>query len=171
MLEANSTNKLDYLKDLPGLTFEKVNTTPQMKESVLKHFPKCSVYISAAAISDIEFDAEDEKLKKSDLLDSLPIKTSPDVLKTVMELRNDQKFVAFAAEVDLSEKVLREKWERKPVELLIGTEVNNGLVNKKEVKGFKKSDASYKFFKDGKISFEGSLTKIELAKIILDEIL
>ncbi|RLA63322.1 MAG: bifunctional phosphopantothenoylcysteine decarboxylase/phosphopantothenate--cysteine ligase CoaBC [Epsilonproteobacteria bacterium] len=168
---ANSTNKLDYLKDLPKLTFEKVNTTLEMKECVLKHFPNCSVYISAAAITDIEFNAGNEKLKKSDLMDSLPIKTSPDVLKAVMKIRDGQKFVGFAAEVNLSEEVLREKWERKPVELLIGTEVNNGLVNKEEIKGFKKLDANYKFLKNGKISFEGTLTKIELAKNIMDEIL
>jgi phosphopantothenoylcysteine decarboxylase/phosphopantothenate--cysteine ligase len=165
-----STDKLDLLNDLPTLNMKKVATTGEMKTEVLEHFTNCDVYISAAAISDIEFEAGNVKLKKSSLNESLPIKKSPDVLRTVMELRNHQKFVGFAAEVDLSEQILREKWERKPVELLVGTEVNNGLV-KGEVKGFQNSHANYKFFKDGKISFEGTLSKTELAKNILDEIL
>ncbi|TDJ05340.1 MAG: bifunctional phosphopantothenoylcysteine decarboxylase/phosphopantothenate--cysteine ligase CoaBC [Deltaproteobacteria bacterium] len=166
-----STEKLIFLKDLPNLTLQMVSTTKEMKDRVLEYFPTSDIYISSAAISDIEFEAGDEKLKKSDLKDFLPIKRSPDILSTVMELRNDQKFVGFAAEVNLTVEILREKWERKPVELLIGTEVNNGLINKKEIKGFKNEEASYKFFKDGKITFEGTLSKIELAKNILDEIL
>jgi len=166
-----STDKLNFLKDLPGVTLEKVSTTEEMKETVLNYFPKSDVYISAAAISDIEFTPRDVKLKKSSLRDSLPIKKSPDVLKTVMEIRENQKFVGFAAEVNLTERVLREKWERKPVELLIGTEVNNGLVNKVKLKGFKNEEADYKFFKDGKVSFGGPLSKKQLAINILDEIL
>lgn len=168
---ANSTPKIDFLKNVPGITLLKVNTTKEMKDKVLHYFDEADVYISAAAISDIEFEASDEKMKKASLEESLPIKKSPDVLKTVMAIRADQKFVGFAAEVNLTEELLREKWERKPVDLLIGTEVNNGLVNKLRVKGFKNSDADYKFLKDGKITFAGSLSKKQLAVNILDEIL
>ena len=45
----NSTPKIDFLGDLPKLTLEKVSTTVEMRETVLKYFPESDVYISAAA--------------------------------------------------------------------------------------------------------------------------
>ena len=72
---------------------------------------------------------------------------------------------------NLNEEMLKLKWEDKPVDLLIGTKVHNGLSGDEMVQGFNNENANYKFLQDGKIVFEGLLSKKELAKEILARVL
>ncbi len=167
-----STPKLEYLVGLPGYKLIRAITTKDFLKSVTEYIDDADCYISSAAIGDIEFDVCNEKIKKKTLNDTLKIIKSPDVLKSVLSSRKaGQKIVGFAAEVDLSEEMLRMKWEDKPVDLLIGTKVHNGLSNSEEVQGFNNENANYKFFQDGNIIFDGPLSKADLAKQILTRIL
>ena len=78
------------------------------------------------------------------------------------------KTVGFAAETDLSFKILNEKWDRKPVDLLVGTQVHNGLTpGCSQVSGFSNESAHYSFMENKKITFEGPLNKKFLAQKIL----
>lgn len=168
----DATSKLDYLIGLPGYKLIRDNTTRDFQKSVLENIEKADCYISSAAIGDIEFEVCEEKVKKKNLNESLKIKKSPDILKNVLAIRKpEQKVVGFAAEVDLSEEMLRMKWEDKPVDLLIGTKVHNGLTNSDKVQGFNNENAEYKFLQDGKIIFQGTLSKKELAIEILTRVL
>ena len=67
--------------------------------------------------------------------------------------------------------MLRMKWEDKPVDLLIGTKVHNGLTQNGKIQGFETENADYKFLHKGEIVFEGPLSKKELAFNILERVL
>ena len=167
----NATEKLDLLLSHPNYSLIRVVSTRDMLEAALKSVIDASVYISAAAISDIEFLQGDSKLKKNQLTDSLKISTAPDVLKNILELKNPAlKVIGFAAETNLTEEILLEKWNRKKVDLLIGTHVSSGLTNNdKEAKGFQTDQATYSLLRDGNIFFNGQLSKRELSKKVLQE--
>lgn len=172
----HATNKLDDLLDLPGYELIRVKTTKDMLAAVLTHFDKCSFYISSAAVSDLEFEVSESKLKKDSLMGSqanaLAYKLAPDILAEVLKLKSkNQKIIGFAAETNLDFQTLEKKWKSKPVDLLVGTLVNNGLTDNGELLGFNKSSASYKFFKNGKIVKEETMPKANLPAKIFTELL
>lgn len=166
-----STPKLNYFLETPRYTLLKAETTRQMDIIVQELISQMDVYISAAAISDIEFEYLDKKVKKEQLKESLLIKRAKDILRSVVENKKASQFiVGFAAETDLTEEILLKKWQEKPVDLLIGTEVHSGLNDSStSMKGFSGDSANYKFFSKGKGQFEGILSKNQLAIQILKE--
>lgn len=165
-----STEKLSLLKELPAYKLIEVKTNAEMKAAVDREFVDSDCYISSAAIGDIEFSMESSKIKKEDLNDSLPIKKASDILKEVLgKKRPDQKVIGFAAETDLTEDMMLEKQKRKPVDLLIGTKVNNGLTGS-ALEGFANAEADYLILKDSKFSAH-NLSKQELASVILKQVL
>lgn len=165
-----STEQLQLLKALPNYNLIMVKTNGEMKEAVDKEFKNSDCYISSAAIGDIEFTASTEKLKKADLDKSLPIKKAHDVLKGVLETRKPhQKVVGFAAETDLSEAMMLEKQKRKPVDLLVGTKVNNGLTGG-ERQGFTNPEATYLLLEGSEFT-QMELPKEKLASVILNKVL
>ena len=146
-----ATPKLNYLLDFPRFRLERTITTDDMKKAVARQLNSKDVYISSAAVNDIEFVLEqtmmEQKMKKSQMLDSLPIKTADDILSFVLEKRNpSQQVVGFAAETSLTEDILQKKWQQKPVDLLVGTKVHNGLLGDSATQGFQNEDAEYLFF-------------------------
>ena len=168
-----ATSKLEYLSVFPNFEIQRVVSPSEMSCAVLKSLEIYNLYISSAAIGDIEFIQDRKKIKKANIKDSLPIKQSPDILAQVLkEKPKTLKTVGFAAETDLSFKVLNEKWERKPVDLLVGTKVHNGLTPEcSEVSGFSNDSARYSFMENKEITFEGSLSKKSLAQKILQRFL
>jgi phosphopantothenoylcysteine decarboxylase/phosphopantothenate--cysteine ligase len=166
---AHSTAKLNLFSKHPHFKLIRAKTVEDMKNAVLSEIDNADLYISSAAISDIEFDMSDEKIKKETMGDTLKIKKATDILKTVLEKKSSTlKVVGFAAETDMSDSVLNKKMQSKPVDLLVGTKVNNGLVKNQEVQGFNVDFAEYRLLSNKGFIFEGILTKKELAhKIIL----
>ncbi len=161
------TDKINYLTHLPNIVILKANTTREMEKVVSEHFDNCDVYISTAAMSDIEFQMKDGKLKKDGLVDHLKITTAPDILASVMAKKKNQKIIGFAAETDTDESVFKKKWLRKPVDLLIGNKVNSGITSK--MQGFGQNENEYFFIKDGEIKDQKILSKKELADYIQGE--
>ena len=170
----SATAQLDDLLGLPGFTLHRVTTTREMHEKVLQFIDHSDFYISSAAISDIEFSPSVQKLKKDTLENALYFNQAPDILAEMVERRNklnlNIKIVGFAAETDLSFEVLNKKWQRKPVDLLVGTEVHSGLCHNKEISGFANDEASYKFFKNGKVILEEKIKKAKLPELIFREL-
>lgn len=165
-----STSRLQLLINLPSIKIFYVKTNLEMKEAVEASFKKADCYISSAAIGDIEFDIKNQKIKKSDLSESLHITKAADILKGILEIKRiDQKVVGFAAETDLSESLMQEKQARKPVDLLVGTKVNNGLTGG-ELQGFATEKASYLFLENNKF-LSKELNKEELASVIIAKVL
>ena len=167
----NAVAELDLLNKNPAYKLTRVTTVTQMHDAVHAELKNASAYLSAAAISDLEFDLSPEKIKKESLTDSLKIKKATDVLKTVIEAHlPDLKIVGFAAETDLSDVVLARKFNSKPVDLLVGTKVHNGLVGDTEMIGFNNDQAYYRFMENGVVTKESNLSKSELAEIIFQRI-
>ena len=158
-----ATKKIDYFKEVPDCRIHRVITSTDAYNVILKEIVDSTAYLSPAAIGDIEFPISVKKNKKEEYRDSLPIKASVDILSNVLkERRKDQKIVGFSAETDLNEDIMREKWEKKPVDLLVGTQVDNGLVGNM-TKGFINASAYYNLFEKGEIVFAGKLDKKNLA--------
>lgn len=169
-----ATKDLENLKLHPNFSMIRLNTTEQMFEQVKNIISEFDIYISAAAISDINFKIASEKLKKKDLSGVLNFSNSPDILEYVVNKRfadkSPLKIVGFAAETSPTHEVLSEKWNRKKVDLLVGTKVHSGNTENTEQQGFGNDCAEYSFFKNGNISYTGKLTKKELSKYILKEL-
>jgi phosphopantothenoylcysteine decarboxylase / phosphopantothenate---cysteine ligase len=142
-------------------------STNEMKEVALKLFVKSDLYISAAAVADIEFEVVNQKVKKKDLKD-LKIKGAVDILAEVLKLKKpNQTVISFGAETDVSEPVFREKMERKPVDLMVGNLVHNGLSSKADLQGFAQDSGTYYFVLPNKTLSPQSLSKDQLAQKLL----
>lgn len=167
----NAVKELDLLAKHPNYKLTRVTTVTEMHDAVHAELNQASAYLSAAAISDLEFDMASEKIKKENISDSLKVKKAIDVLKTVIEAHiPNLKIVGFAAETELSDAVLTKKFNSKPVDLLVGTKVDNGLVGNSEIQGFNVDQANYRFMEKGMITPSRSLTKSELAEIIFQRL-
>lgn len=148
----------------PNFTLIKAPTTQKMKEAALAAFPTSDLYISTGAIADIEFEPASEKLKKEKMGDSLPFRIAADIMKEILAIRKPhQKVVSFAAETETTEAVFIEKMNRKPVDLMVGNRVSNGLFGD-VVTGFQTSGGEYYFVTTKKISSPQKLSKTELGE-------
>ena len=168
----DSTNKLDYLTEIPGYNLIRVHTTKEMHQAVMKYFGSSDFYISAAAINDIEFDTKNSKLKKESLneLKTLPIFIAKDILKDVLKMKTiHQKIVGFAAETDLTDEILLRKWNDKPVDLLVGTYVSSGK-SKNDIKGFQANSAKYALVENGEVYSKQVLSKQMLSNEIFSKL-
>jgi phosphopantothenoylcysteine decarboxylase/phosphopantothenate--cysteine ligase len=158
------TDEVENLKGHPHFTLLRTPTTALMKEAALKVFPNSDLYISTGAIADIEFDTASMKLKKEAMGSALPFRQAAYILKEILSIRKKQKIVSFAAETETTEAVFMEKMNRKPVDLMIGNKVSNGLIGEPEVQGFQKAFGEYYFVEMNSISSPVKLSKLELGK-------
>lgn len=167
----HATTKLELLIKHPNYKLVRATTVQDMHDKVHGHLKDADIYISSAAISDIEFEISAGKIKKDTIGNALPVKPAVDILKTVLSKKaSQQKIVGFAAETDLSDAVLKKKMDSKPVDLLIGTKVNNGMTGE-PLEGFNVDHAYYRMMNASGIIFEGNLTKFELAEKIIHHFL
>lgn len=148
----------------PNFKLIRTPTTALMRDAAVKEFPQCDLYISTGAIADIEFDPAENKLKKETMGTSLAFKQAADILKEILTLRKHQKIVSFAAETEPTREVFMEKMNRKPVDLMIGNKVANGLIGSAEVEGFQKSSGEYFFVQNDSIKGPQKLSKYQIGE-------
>lgn len=159
-------NQLNTLSYLPRTRLIKALTTHQMHQAVMSVIESADVYISAAAIGDFEFKMSEHKLKKSQRSSTMEMIASVDILQEVINKKiSHLKIVGFAAETDLSDEVIQEKLNRKPVDLLIATKVHHAF-GEGEQMGFSNDNAHYKVYQQKQLMFGGELAKQELAQLI-----
>ena len=162
-----ASSELNLITKHPFYKLTRVVTVKEMSDAVFSEIKNAEAYISAAAISDWEFDIAKEKIKKEKSNESLPIKKAQDILRSVIDQYTGKiKIVGFAAETNLTDDVLIAKFRSKPVDLLVGTKVDNGLGTKTKEQGFGVDEASYRFVEEGFITNEKALSKTELAEVI-----
>lgn len=143
-------------------------TTAEMLKEAKLAAPQSDLVIAAAAVADFEFETAQGKLKK-DQLTHLPVVRAVDVLAELLQQRKPgQKFVSFAAETDTSEAMFREKFQRKPVDLMIGNRVHSGLSEGLKREGFSEDRGTYWFVSPLGTSTPQGLTKSQLAQRILE---
>jgi phosphopantothenoylcysteine decarboxylase/phosphopantothenate--cysteine ligase len=157
--------EIENLKGHPAFQLIKAATTSQMKNAALEFFPGADLYISTGAIADIEFDVASEKMKKENMGLSLPFHQAPDILKEILSIKkSNQKVVSFAAETQTTPEVFQEKMNRKPVDLMVGNKVANGLIGHDQLEGFQKENGTYFFITNQTIKGPMSLSKNEVAE-------
>lgn len=162
-------DSFSYLEKHPSYSSSVVSTTQDLLKEVTNLLSNFDIYISPMAVSDIEFDYVDQKIKKSSMKKAFSYKPAPDVLKYVVENKRPNQFVVgFAAETDLSESVISEKMKRKPVDLLVANLVNSGF-NGSDKKGFGTKRGDYKLVTPkGTLFSVNNLGKDQLVKLIFD---
>lgn len=159
----NCSSEINELEQHPHCQIYFTPTTESMKNKALELFPSMDLYISTGAIADIEFDVSSEKLKKEKMENSIPFRQAADILKEILTIKKPhQKIISFAAETETQAEVFQEKMNRKPVDLMIGNKVNNGLVHDSRVIGFKKDHGEYFFVTKESIIGPEKLTKKEI---------
>lgn len=159
------TSEVNYLLLHPHLSVIKSPTTQIMRDHAVNFFPEANIYISTGAIADIEFDPASEKLKKESMTSTLEFRQAADILKEILTLKEpQQKVVSFAAETQTTEEVFREKMNRKPVDLMVGNKVSNGLVESDKVEGFQTDSGTYFFITKDKTIGPIPLTKQEVGE-------
>lgn len=162
------SSEVEQLKGHPRFQLLKTPTTALMKEAAVAQFPQADLYISTGAIADIEFDVAGEKIKKEKMGNHLSFHQAADILQEILKLkRPHQKVVSFAAETETTREVFMEKMQRKPVDLMVGNKVANGLIGQKEVEGFQTQGGSYFLVETEKITGPLALTKQEVGEKLL----
>jgi phosphopantothenoylcysteine decarboxylase/phosphopantothenate--cysteine ligase len=165
-----STTQLEHLTAHPKFSLEFITSTFDLEKKVKENIQDADVYISSAAINDIAFKELDQKLKKKDINNSLEVTLTPDILKSVVLHKKENQFIiGFAAESEINEAILKEKWNSKPVDILIGNKVSNGLSNNSQL-GFDSNEGEYFFVKKGEITNNQKLSKKQLASYILTQV-
>jgi phosphopantothenoylcysteine decarboxylase/phosphopantothenate--cysteine ligase len=163
------TNEIENLKGHPSFEIIRTPTTQLMKESALKLFPEACLYVSTGAIADIEFEVATEKMKKENLGEFISFHQAPDILKEILSIaKPHQKIVSFAAETRPEADVFQEKMARKPVDLMIGNRVSNGLIGSSEVTGFQKDQGEYYFVTKNHIAGPKYMTKREIGQHLVN---
>lgn len=162
------TDEVNYLAGHPKFKLIRTPTTALMKDAAVASFPKADLYISTGAIADIEFDVASEKLKKEKMGSSLGFHQAADILQEILKIKKShQKVVSFAAETETTKEVFQEKMNRKPVDLMVGNKVSNGLIGSPKVEGFQTSEGSYYFVQTDKISGPFALKKQDVGTALV----
>ena len=108
-------------------------------------------------------------MKKETMGSALPFHQAPDILQEILKIKKpSQKVVSFAAETETTQKVFQEKMNRKPVDLMIGNKVANGLIGSTEVEGFQKNEGSYFFVTTTNISGPHPLAKKQIGEKLVE---
>lgn len=108
-----------------GVYLERVTTAKEMKQAVLKHYPRADVVLMAAAVADFRFSGNfREKLRKQDIRAVLEVEPTPDILEELGRRKEHQLLVGFAAETGKLLEKAAEKMTRKGVDLMVANDVS-----------------------------------------------
>ncbi len=114
-----------YLEPPAGVYLEKVTTAEEMKQAVLKHYPRADVVLMAAAVADFRFSGSfREKLRKQDIRPVLEVEPTPDILEELGKRKERQLLVGFAAETSELREKAAEKMTRKGVDLMVANDIS-----------------------------------------------
>lgn len=165
----NSTFNKTALKEHPRLKMLEVSTTQEMYQIIEPLFSHADVFISSAAISDIEFEVSCSKIKKDLSDNNLNFTWAQDILSEMIKRKKHQKIISFAAESDSTPETFLKKWNKKPTDLMVGNIVNNGLSNHNpQPQGFSQDSNEYYFINNKAISSPIKLSKRDLSEYIFN---
>ncbi len=145
-----------------------VKTAEEMFRAIKKEFPRCDIFISAAAVADYRpKKVSSSKLKKGKSQHLiLELVENKDILKEVSMIRKKKQIVVgFSVETENEIQNSKEKLEKKKLDLIV---INNPL---EEGAGFEvDTNQIYILKKDGTLKKYPTKLKIDVANDILDEI-
>jgi phosphopantothenoylcysteine decarboxylase/phosphopantothenate--cysteine ligase len=101
-----------------------VKTAAEMRQAILKEFPKATAVVMAAAVADYcpeKFVAK--KIKRGKKPIQIRLKPNPDILKEIGLKKNGQILIGFAAETDALEANAKRKLRDKKLDLIVANDV------------------------------------------------
>ena len=103
-----------------------MSTAEEMYDQVNKYIAKTDIFVSAAAVADfVPSKFSKQKIKKEQTQNSVEIKPTKDILKSVaVKKKKNQYMIGFAVETEATEKNTKKKLETKNLDLLV---LNNPL--------------------------------------------
>ncbi len=148
-----------------GATVEKVTTAAEMKEAVLKAFPKADIVVMAAAVSDFRFrDVRPDKTAKAGLAGPVVLEPTEDILSLLGKRKKGQILVGFAAETHDMLDNARNKMARKKADLMVANPVGGG-------RGFEADETEVHIIRPGgRVRSTARLSKREASRTIFDDI-
>lgn len=149
-----------------GVDLVFVETADEMFDAVKKHFGTADVVIKAAAVADFKpATRESEKIKKDKDVLTIELHRTRDILQYLGENKEHQVLVGFAAETnDLLENAMK-KLKQKKLDLIVANDLTE------EGAGFGvDTNVATLLFPDGRVTKLPKMTKRELARVIIDEV-
>ncbi len=155
------------LQPFPGVNCIKIETAREMYETVLRYAEDCQVLIKAAAVADYRpKERQQEKIKKQPGEIVLELTRNPDILAELGKNKGEKILVGFAAETEKVVFSAAEKARKKHLDFIVANDVTQ------EGAGFACDTNIVSFvFPDGKIKELGKMSKDEVAKAILQEVI
>lgn len=154
------------LQPSAGVKCISVETAEEMYQAVMAHADACQIIIKAAAVADYRpKDREMEKIKKKpgDLV--LELTRNRDILAELGSRKKNQFLVGFAAETEKVLAFAAEKAQKKHLDFIVANDVS------REGAGFAcDTNIVTLIFSDGSKKELGKLSKDEVARAILQEI-
>lgn len=145
-----------------------VKTAEEMFRAIKKEFPRCDIFISAAAVADYKpKKVSSSKMKKGKSQQLfLELEENKDILKEVSKIKKRKQIVVgFSVETENEIQNSKEKLEKKKLDLIV---INNPL---EEGAGFEvDTNQIYILKKDGTLKKYPTKFKIDVANDILDEV-
>lgn len=143
-----------------------VQSAEEMNRAVQDHFKKADILIMAAAVSDFMFSHQaKQKVKKSLPVEDIQIIPTVDILGQISRGKKKQICVGFAAETENIEQNARLKLKNKKLDMIVANDVSEEGI------GFETEDNRVSlFFPDGRVVQTEKKSKLEISRIILDEI-
>ncbi|MGH9454922.1 MAG: bifunctional phosphopantothenoylcysteine decarboxylase/phosphopantothenate--cysteine ligase CoaBC [Terriglobia bacterium] len=148
-----------------GVEVEKIRTTSEMAEAVLRHLPEATAVIMAAAVSDYQpAEVRTGKIKKHDGTFSLSLKHTRDILSEISARRKPgQIIIGFAAETTNLVEYATQKLRAKNLDLMVANDVTQ------EGAGFEvDTNIVTLVFPDGRTQPLERMSKIEVAHHVLN---
>jgi phosphopantothenoylcysteine decarboxylase/phosphopantothenate--cysteine ligase len=150
-----------------GARFIPVKTSAEMREAVLKEFPKATTVVMAAAVADYcpeKFISR--KVKREDGAFQIKLKPNPDILKELGKRKNGQILIGFAAETEALVANAKKKLREKKLDLIVANNVTE------EGSGFDvDTDAATLLDRTGAVHSLPLMSKDDLANRIYDYLL
>ena len=148
-----------------GVEVIRVTAAQEMLEAVLQRFHETDVVFKAAAVADFRPAVESgQKIKKSGEL-TLTLLKNPDILAELGRRKKQQLLVGFAAETENVGMYARGKLSAKNLDLIVANDLTQ------EGAGFDvDTNIVQLIFRDGTIKSLPILSKLEVARAILDEL-
>lgn len=146
--------------------FREIQTAQEMEEEILKHFEKADIVIMAAAVSDFKFaEVSFQKIKKRESSRKVDLIRTQDVLKKISHKKGKKILVGFAAETENVIHNALKKLKEKNLDLIVANDVSVEGV------GFESDFNQVSIIHpDGRMIKTGKKSKLEISKIILDEV-
>jgi phosphopantothenoylcysteine decarboxylase/phosphopantothenate--cysteine ligase len=155
------------LNDPPGVQVIRVKTAREMFDAVMSAAKKATITIMAAAVADWRpASLSEDKIKKEEMAEHLPLERTADILKTLGESKKGQILVGFAAETRDLQQNASAKLNAKNLDLIVGN-----LIGQADSGFGSDTNQVSIFYGDGQNETLPLMEKEALADVVLDRVL